>query len=131
MNIASTQPGIKQALMPIDNRVMNPAIAQQLFRKSEQLKRQRAGKPATLESFPRVIKTIMGLWRYSEGQKYLEELILVEDGKSRDGFPVEAQDELMFLYQLLLDQHRILAIKGQKITARRAPGTKFTMGNTK
>lgn len=115
--------------MPIDNRVMNPAIAQQLFRKSEQLKRQRAGKPATLESFPRVIKAITGLWRYSEGQKYLEELIVVEGGKRRDGFPVEAQDELMFLYQLLLDQHRILAIKGQKITKHKPPGTKFTMGN--
>ncbi len=123
-----TQTGIKHTYMPIDNRVMNPAIAQQLFRKSEQLKRQRAGKPATLESFPRVIKTITGLWRYSEGQKYLEELILVEGGKRREGFPVEAQDELMFLYQLLLDQHRILAIKGQKITAKRPPGTKFTMG---
>lgn len=108
---------------------MNPAIAQQLFRKSEQLKRKRAGKPAALESFPRVVKTITGLWRYSEGQKYLEELILVEDGKRRAGFPVEAQDELMFLYQLLLDQHRILALKGQRITTHRAPGTKFTMGN--
>ena len=128
MNFTYTQPCTKEIPMPIDNRVMNPAIAQQLFRKSEQLKRQRAGKPATLESFPRVIKTITGLWRYSEGQKYLEELILVEGGKSREGFPVEAQDELMFLYQLLLDQHRILAIKGQKITAHRPPGTKFTMG---
>jgi len=115
--------------MAIDNRVMNPAIAQQLFRKSEQLKRQRAGKPAALESFPRVIKTITGLWRYSEGQKYLEELILVEGGKRREGFPVEAQDELMFLYQLLVDQRRILAIRGQKITTTRPPGTTFTMGN--
>jgi len=129
MNIALTHPSIKVTHMPIDNRVMNPLIAQQLFRKSEQLKRQRAGKPATLESFPRVIKTITGLWRYREGQKYLEELILVEGGKRREGFPIEAQDELMFLYQLLLDQHRILAIKGQKITAHRPPGTKFTMGN--
>jgi len=108
---------------------MNPAIAQQLFRKSEQLKRKRAGKPAALESFPRVIKTITGLWRYSEGQKYLEELILVEGGKRRAGFPVEAQDELMFLYQMLLDQHRTLALRGQRITTHRAPGTKFTMGN--
>ena len=129
MNNTLTHPGIKKTSMPIDNRVMNPAIAQQLFRKSEQLKRQRAGKPATLESFPRVIKTITGLWRYREGQKYLEELILVEGGKRREGFPVDAQDELMFLYQLLLDQHRILAIKGQKITAHRPPGTKFTMGS--
>jgi hypothetical protein len=126
MNIANTSHN--QNHMPIDNRVMNPAIAQQLFRKSEQLKRQRAGKPAALESFPRVIKTITGLWRYREGQKYLEELILVEGGKHRQGFPVEAQDELMFLYQLLLDQHRVLAIKGQKIAAHRPPGTKFTMG---
>ena len=115
--------------MSIDNRVINPAIAQQLLRKSEQLKRERAGKPAALESFPRVIKTITGLWRYHEGQKYLEELIMVEGGRRREGFPVDAQDELMFLYQLLLDQHRILAIRGQKITANRPPGTKFTMGS--
>jgi hypothetical protein len=109
---------------------MNPAIAQQLFRKSEQLKRKRAGKPAALESFPRVMKTISGLWRYSEGQKYLEELMIVEGGKRRAGFPVEAQEELMFLYQLLLDQHRILQLRGQKITAHRPPGTKFTIGKT-
>jgi hypothetical protein len=114
--------------MAINNRVINPEIAQQLFKKSEQLKRIRAGKPAALESFPRVIKTISGLWRYSEGQKYLEELILVEGGKRREGFPVEAQEELMFLYQLLIDQHRILALRGQKLRAHRPPGTKFTMG---
>ena len=86
------------------------------------------GEPAALESFPRVVKTVTGLWRYSEGKKYLEELILVEGGKRRAGFPVEVQDELMFLYQLLLDQHRILSLRGQKITANKPPGTKFTMG---
>ncbi|MCP4431954.1 MAG: hypothetical protein GY806_13335 [Gammaproteobacteria bacterium] len=114
--------------MSIDNRVINPELAQQLFRKSENLKLKRMGAPAAIESFPRVVKTITGLWRYSEGKKYLEELIMVEDGKRRAGFPVEAQDELMFLYQLLLDQHRILNIRGQKITASHPPGTKFTMG---
>jgi hypothetical protein len=114
--------------MAIDNRVINPAIAQQLFRKSEMLKRKRMGTPASIESFPRVVKTIIGLWRYSEGQKYLEELIMVQDGKRRAGFPVEAQEELMFLYQLLVEQHQILSIRGQKITTKRPPGTKFTMG---
>jgi len=114
--------------MAIDNRVINPALAQQMFRKSEILKRKRAGDPAAVESFPRVVKALTGLWRYSEGQKYLEELIVVEGGKHRAGFPVEVQDELMFLYQLLLDQHRILSLRGQKITDRKPPGTKFTMG---
>ena len=114
--------------MPIDNRVINPALAQQLFRKSEMLKKKRMGKPAAIESFPRVVKTITGLWRYSEGQKYLEELIMVEDGRRRAGFPIEAQEELMFLYQLLVEQNRILSLRGQKITAERPPGTKFTMG---
>jgi hypothetical protein len=114
--------------MAIDNRVINPALAQQMFRKSEMLKRKRAGEPAALESFPRVVKTITGLWRYSEGKKYLEELIVVEGGKRRAGFPVDVQDELMFLYQLLLDQHRILSLRGQKITDSKPPGTKFTMG---
>ena len=114
--------------MAIDNRVMNPVLAQQMFRKSETLKRKRAGEPAAVESFPRVVKTITGLWRYSEGQKYLEELIMVEGGQRRAGFPVEVQDELMFLYQMLLDQHRILSLRGQKISAHKPPGTKFTMG---
>jgi hypothetical protein len=116
--------------MAIDNRVINPALAQQMFRKCEMLKRKRAGDPAAIESFPRVVKTITGLWRYSEGKKYLEELIVVEGGKRRAGFPVEVQDELMFLYQLLLDQHRILNLRGQKITSERPPGTKFTMGKS-
>ena len=53
----------------------------------------------------------------------------MEGGKRRAGFPLEAQEELMFLYQLLLDQHRILSLRGQKITLSRPPGTKFTMGN--
>jgi hypothetical protein len=116
--------------MAIDNRVINPALAQKMFRKSETLKRKRAGEPAAIESFPRVVKTITGLWRYSEGKNYLEELIVVEGGKHRTGFPVEVQDELMFLYQMLLDQRRILILRGQKITASSPPGTKFTMGNT-
>ena len=116
--------------MAIDNRVMNPALAQQMFRKSEMLRRKRAGVPAAIESFPRVVKTITGLWRYSEGKKYLEELIVVEGGQRRAGFPVEVQDELMFLYQMLLDQHRILSLRGQKITNHKPPGTKFTMGKS-
>jgi len=114
--------------MSIDNRVINPALAQQLFRKSEKLKRKRMGMPSAIESFPRVVKTITGLWRYSEGQKYLEELIMVEGGKHRAGFPLKAQEELMFLYQLLVEQNKILSIRGQKITTKRPPGTKFTMG---
>ena len=114
--------------MVVENRVINPALAQQLFRKSEMLKRKRAGEPASIESFPRVVKTITGLWRYTEGKKYLEELIMVEGGRRRAGFPVEVQDELMFLYQLLLDQHRILNLRGQKITTNKPPGTKFTVG---
>ncbi|MCP4234742.1 MAG: hypothetical protein GY770_14365 [Aestuariibacter sp.] len=101
--------------MPIDNRVINPALARQLFEKSEMLKRKRMGSPAAIESFPRVIKTISSLWRYSEGKKYLEELIMVKDDKRRAGFPVEAQEELMFLYQLLLDQHQILNLRDQKM----------------
>jgi hypothetical protein len=116
--------------MALDNQVINPALAQKMFRKREILKRKRAGDPAAVESFPRVVKTITGLWRYSEGKKYLEELIVVEGGKHRAGFPVDVQDELMFLYQLLLDQHCILSLRGQKIAADKPPGTNFTMGNT-
>ena len=115
--------------MPINNNVMNPALARQMLQKSERLKRKRLGKPAALESFPRVIKTLTGLWRYSECQKYLEELIMVEGGGQRQGFPVDVQEELMFVYQLLLDQHRILSLRGQNITRHRTPGTKFTMGS--
>jgi hypothetical protein len=116
--------------MAIDNRVMNPALAQQMFHKSEKLKRKRAGDPAAIESFPRIVKTITSLWRYSEGKSYLEELIVVDGRQRRAGFPVEVQDELMFLYQLLLNQHRILSLGGQKITDNKPPGTKFTMGKS-
>ena len=114
--------------MPIDNKVINPALAQQLYRKSELLKRKRGGVPAAIEAFPRITNTITGLWRYAEGLKYLEELILVEGGRSRTGFPVETQEELMFLHQLLIEQHRILNLRGQKIGAKPPPGTKFTLG---
>lgn len=114
--------------MAIDNRVINPALVQQMFRKSEMLKRKRAGEPAAIESFPRVARTITGLWRYTEGKNYLEELILVEGGRRRSGFPVEVQDELMFLYQMLLDQHRILSLRGQKLTEKKPPASRFTMG---
>ena len=117
--------------MAIDNRVMNPDLAQQMLRENEQLKRKRAGVPASIESFPRVVKAITGLWRYAEGQKYLEELIVVEsDRQKRAGFSVEVQDELMFLYQLLNDQRRILSLRGQNITEHSPPGTKFTMGKS-
>jgi hypothetical protein len=114
--------------MAIDNRVINPALAQQLFRKSELLKRKRMGPPSAIESFPRVVKTITGLWRYTEGLKYLEELIMVEGGQRRAGFPMEAQEELIFLHQLLIEQHRILSLRGQKVSIKPPPGTKFTIG---
>jgi hypothetical protein len=114
--------------MTIDNRVINPALARQLFHKSDKLKRKRAGMPASIESFPRVAKTITGLWRYAEGLKYLEELIMVEGGQRRAGFPVDAQEELIFLHQLLIEQHKILVLRGQKIGVKPPPGTKFTMG---
>ncbi len=93
------------------------------------MKRMRAGEPAAIESFPRVLKAITDLWRYAEGRKYIEELILVEGGKRRAGFPDEAQGELMFLYQLLLDQHLILELRGHGGNGvNRPPDTKFTMG---
>ena len=120
---------IESVFMAVEDKVINPALAQQLFRKSEMLKRQRAGEPAAVESFPRVVKAITSLWRHTESKKYLEDLILVEGGKRRAGFPIEVQDELMFLYQLMLDQRRVLGLKGEKITVRRPPGTRFTMGH--
>ncbi|MBL7003272.1 MAG: hypothetical protein ISR69_04525 [Gammaproteobacteria bacterium] len=114
--------------MSNNNNVMNPALARQMFQKSERLKLKRLGKPAALESFPRVLKTITNLWRYAECQTYLEEIIMVEGGSSRQGFPNDVQEELMFVYQLLLDQYKILGMRGQNMKTRRPPGTKFTMG---
>lgn len=120
---------IESVFMVLEDKVINPALAQQLFRKSEMLKRKRAGEPAAVESFPRVVKAITSLWRHTESKKYLEELILVEGGKRRAGFPIEVQAELMFLYQLMLDQRRVLGLKGEKMTVQRPPGTRFTMGH--
>jgi len=114
--------------MAIHNKVINPALAKQLFRKSELLKRKRGGKPASIESFPRVVKTITGLWRFAEGVQYLEELMMVEGGRSRAGFPEETQRELMFLHELLTEQNHILTLRGQKTGAKPPPGTRFTMG---
>jgi len=114
--------------MAIHNKVIDPALAKQLYRKSEILKRKRGGKPASIESFPRVVKKITGLWRHPEGLGYLEGLMMVEGNKSRAGFPVEAQQELMFLHQLLTEQHQILTLRGQDVGAKPAPGTRFTMG---
>ena len=62
--------------MTVDNRVINPALAQQLFRKSELLKRKRARAPAAIHPFPRVVTTITGLWRHSDRKNLLEVLIL-------------------------------------------------------
>ena len=103
-------------------------MAKQLFRKSELLKRKRGGKPASIESFPRVVKKITGLWRYIEGLEHIEELMMVEGDRSRTGFPLEALEEVMFLHQLLTEQHRILTLRGQEVGVKPAPGTKFTMG---
>ena len=114
--------------MAIHNKVINPALAKQLFRKSELLKRKRRGTPASIESFPRVVKTITGLWRFAEGLQHLEKLMMVEGDRSRAGFPLETQEELMFLHQLLIEQSRILTLRGQKGRAKPPPGTKFTQG---
>jgi hypothetical protein len=114
--------------MAVNNRVINPALARQLFRKREMLKRKRAGQPAGIEAFPRVVKTVTALWRYPEGMKYLEELILVEDGRRRSGFPTEVQEEIIFLYEILVDQSRVLTLHERKTAVKRPPGTKFTMG---
>ena len=108
--------------------MINPALARQLFRKREMLKRKRGGQPAAIEAFPRVVKTITALWRYAEGMKYLEELILVEDGRRRSGFPTDVQEEIVFLYDILVDQGQILTLHERKAAARRPPGTKSTMG---
>jgi hypothetical protein len=115
--------------MAVNNRVINPALAQQLFRKREMLRRKRGGQPSAIEAFPRVIKTITALWRYAEGMKYLEELILVEEGRRRTGFPPEVQEEIIFLYEMLVDQRRILTLHERKHLVKRPPGTRFTMNS--
>jgi hypothetical protein len=114
--------------MAIHNNVINPALAKQLFRKSEMLKRKRGGMPASIESFPRVVNTITGLWRFAEGLQHLQRLMMVEGDRSRTGFPLETQEELMFLHQLLIEQSQILTLRGEKIGAKPPPGTKFTQG---
>lgn len=103
-------------------------MAAQLMKKRAELEQLRKGRPAALEQYPRVLRSVTTLWRYAEGQKYLENLIMVEGGKQRQGFPMDAQEELMFLYQLLLDQQDILVRPGQNITAHDQPENSFTIG---
>ena len=98
--------------MAVENRVINHALAHQLSRKSEMLKRIRAGEPAAVESFPRATTTITGLCGYWEGKKYLEELSLVAVAKRRAGCPVELQGKWIFFNDLLLDHHRNLKQRG-------------------
>jgi hypothetical protein len=70
-----------------------------------------------VEDFPRVRDRICTLWGYREARQYLEELLLVDPERiERSGFPAEVEQELAFLYQLLVDQRDLVLCAGEDIT---------------
>ena len=52
---------------------------------------------AALEAFPNVLKKIASLWGTRELDKLIMEMIMDSREGTRQGFPVDAADELMFL----------------------------------
>jgi hypothetical protein len=110
------RPGIvEESLMP--QRVIPPQQAELLIRRLREVARRESQVRADLEDFPRVRDRLCSLWGYREARRYLEELLLVDpDRVSREGFPEELEQELAFLYQLLVDQRHLLLRPGEDIT---------------
>jgi hypothetical protein len=101
--------------MPL--RVIPPQQAESLIRRMQDASRRDSRAHAHLEDFPRIRDRVCNLWGYREIRRYLEELLVVDPSRvERDGFPEEVEQELAFLYQLLVDQHNLLMRAGEDIT---------------
>lgn len=101
-------------------RVIPPQQAESLIRQLREATRRDSRAHAYLEDLPRIRDRVCDLWGYREIRRYLEELLLVDPSRvERDGFPEEVEQELAFLYQLLLDQHHLVMRAGEDITLPR------------
>ncbi len=52
------------------------------------------------ERFARIWGKIEEMWGMQEGIDYLDELVVIDDGKDRQGFDLNVMSELLFLAQL-------------------------------
>ena len=96
------------------DRVIPPSIARDIIRKlHESAGAQSAGinldVKANLEAYPHVVETLTALWGCYELKAFLKRLILSGfDRKTRAGFPEEVHEELVFLYNLFIDNESSL-----------------------
>jgi len=59
---------------------------------------------APIEQFPHVVNRLIGMWGFPEFLPYLDSLLVNKTRVSRKGFPIDANDDLVFLYFLYTDQ---------------------------
>jgi len=52
---------------------------------------------AGLDAFPNVLKKIQGMWGTKELDKFIHSLLMDSRGGTRQGFPVDAAEELLFV----------------------------------
>lgn len=107
----------KQLKKPM-NRLINPNLASQMINDITAAKKKRINVMSELERFPHVCKSITTMWGFHEIKELLEEFIVNEGRSNRHGFPAEVQDELMFLYQMLLSHPDLLLRQGEKIITK-------------
>ncbi|MBL4762672.1 MAG: hypothetical protein JKY93_08240 [Gammaproteobacteria bacterium] len=109
------------------NRVINPNLASQMINDMTVAKKKRVNVTSKLEKFPHVCKSITTMWGFHEIKELLEDLIVNEGRNNRHGFPPEVQEELMFLYQMLLAHPDLLLRKGEHITTK-PKSTEYSFG---
>jgi len=60
-----------------------------------------------IENYPHILKNILLFWNYKEGLDYFDK-IMFSERESREGFSLEAFEELSFLKEILKE---VLSIK--------------------
>jgi len=100
------------------NRLINPNLASQMIDDFTIVREKRINVKSKLEKYPHVCKSITTMWGFHEIKELLEELIVNDGRNNRHGFPLEVQEELMFLYQMLLSYPDLLLRNGEHITTK-------------
>lgn len=96
-------------------RLLDPGKAAEMIRHLEMIERRTARAPAAIERYPHITQRICALWGYPELRDYLETLVMIEtDRGGRQGFPLEVQEELMALCQLVIDHPGLVRFKGTR-----------------
>lgn len=96
------------------DRVIPPSIARDIITKlhdsaGSQSVGSNPDEKANLEAYPHVVETLTALWGCYELKAFLKRLILSgSDRNPRAGFPQAVYEELVFLYNLFLDNESSL-----------------------